>query len=142
MAWITNITLHVGKVTPTIEEAKVTFQANFSNSEVAENGRYRVRAYLYEVDDARDFYIMKPDGRFWRHERGAVDESVGHIQSKWIRPNGENNVSVELEREWNFPDLDNNPFTPVEQFQAVVSIMPEMAMGDYEFSPQIMLDVG
>lgn len=143
MAWITNIRLAVGNgAAPQTQVAEVKCTINFGNAEVAANNWYRVRAYLYEEDDARDFFVMKPDGRMRRLSGGNRDDYVGHIESKWVQPNGDNTVGVVLSREWHFPELDDNIFEPMEKFFATVSIVPEMAIGDWEFSPLVTLDIG
>lgn len=147
MAYIprNKIRLTVGKsaANPSNERAVVKLSCMFSDREVSENGRYRVRAYLYEADgnNQRDQFQCKPDGRPLRQKNGPWDDRVGHVASKWVRPDGKNEVVLELEREWNFPELDESFLDPREHFYAYVSIVPEYAMGDWEFSKIVALNI-
>ena len=131
MASVNNINLVVNAYEESNQSAYVECTINFSGNEVTANQRYRVRAYLYEEDAKRDFFVMKPDGRMRRRSEGNRDDFVGHISSGWVQPDGRDHVRITFRREWSFPD----PVPlPGQKYFVTVSVIPELAMGDWEFS--------
>jgi hypothetical protein len=143
MAYITNIQLTVSVIGggSVANKAEVKCTINFSNAEVAANQNYIVRAFLYEEDNSRDFFEMHPDGRMSRLSRGNKDDYVGYLPSIKCNPNGNSTVDITLSHEWTFQELDDIP-PSMEKFFATVSVIPELAMGDWRFSPVVNIDVG
>ena len=144
MAHVSNIQLTVSVIGggSTANKAEVKCTIYFTNYEVVADQNYLVNAILWEQDEARDSFVMKPDGYVAHHQSvGNRDDAVGLIGASTIQPNGNYTVDVILSREWNFPDLDDM-LPSMERFFATVSVIPQLSRGDLEFSPIVDIDVG
>lgn len=144
MAYLSNIQLAISVVSggqaPHKVEVKCT--VNFLPDEVTANQSYQVKAYLWEEDEARDRFVMHPDGTVLPLQKaGNPDDFVTVIQNTHVRPNGNDKVDLVLNREMTFTELDD--ISPsMEKFFATVSVVPSLAMGDWRFSPVVDVDVG
>ena len=144
MASISNIQLTVSAIGggSVANKAEVKCTINFHPIEVTADQEYLVRAYLWEEDESRDSFVMRPDGSVsYQQYVGDRDDQVGDMANKIVRPNGNITVDVTLSREWTFPELDD--ISPsMEKFFATVSVIPMLSRGDWKFSPVVDLDVG
>ena len=147
MAYVSNIQLTVSAIGggSVANKAEVKCTIHFYSNEVIADQKYYIQAALWEEDEARDIFVMRPNGKVVRQQPvgdGDGDDFVGTIQNTTIRPNGNPSVNVTLSREWTFSDLDDILPPSMEKFFATVSVIPELARGDWKFSPVVYLDVG
>lgn len=136
MATLHNISLDgIGRTASGENFVEMSGEVRFSAREVSENLNYVVRGFLFERDDGRDFWNMRPDGVVTRHQHaiGARDQGVAEIFNPngalVMRPNGQSSQTFELRRE--FPLGDGEPGR--DEYYVGATVVPEIR-SDFELS--------
>jgi hypothetical protein len=112
-----------------MEFALVTFTVNFSRAEVRQNLIFGLYTALYERDDALDMFVTNPNGAFnfsiERKANGNMDDWVTWLDSRTIRPNGQNSRIVTIRNEFNVGNQERGN----EEYRAFINVIPEIAAG-------------
>ncbi len=137
MASISNVVLRVGRVSSAVEFAELTVTVRWTTREQQENFWYRLNGYVVERDDGRDFFDMLPDGNIHWLAVGNLDDFVGHIAGRWIRPDGLTSRTFTLTRNWDFGNQESG----AEEYLGVATVVPEMR-ADIRFSAEISANLG
>lgn len=129
MASISNARLRMGRVSSTQEFAEVTFSVNFSGAEVSQNLAFGLYTALYERDDSLDTYHADQNGAFSfrivTRANGNADDFVQWIDSRAVRPDGQNTRFFTVRREFNV----GNQEAGNEEYRAFINIIPEITTG-------------
>lgn len=137
MAWISSVNLDVGRVSSSTEFARLRVTVRWTSRERAENFWYLLRGIVVERDDGRDFFDMLPDGNIHWHSIGNLDDFIGNIGSRWVRPDGQTSRSYTLERNWDFGNQEGG----AEEYMGIATIVPEIR-GDIRFATEVSANLG
>jgi len=137
MAAITDVRLRVGRVSSSIEFAELTIRVNWTTRERQENMSYLVRGFVVERDDGRDFFDMLPNGSIHWSSIGNLDDFVGNVGSRWIRPDGASSRTITMRRNWDFGNQEPGS----EEYMGIATVVPE-TRGDIRFSAEISANLG
>lgn len=137
MAWISAVDLDVGRVNSATEFARLRVTVRWTSRERAENFWYLLRGIVVERDDGRDFFDMLPDGNIHWLSIGNLDDFIGNIGSRWIRPDGQTSRNYTLERNWDF----GNQEAGAEEYMGVATVVPEVR-GDIRFAAEVSANLG
>jgi hypothetical protein len=137
MANITDVRLTVGRVSSATEFAELRVTVRWTSREVQENMWYLLAGYVVERDDGRDFFDMLPDGNLHWLSIGNLDDFIGTIERRWVRPAGQATRTFTLRRNWDF----GNQEAGAEEYMGVATIVPEVR-GDVRFAPEISANLG
>ncbi len=122
MARISQLDLDVGRATSSIEFAKLDVTVRWTSREVRENLSYLLSGYLIEQDDGLDFIDMKPNGGIHWEDIGNLDDFVGTVQQRWIRPNGQASRQYVLQRNFDFGNQESGN----EEYRGIATVVPEI----------------
>lgn len=141
MASVSNVRLRMGRRTATLEFAEVSFNINFSSSEVAHNLAFGLYTVLFEIDDSLDVYHRNQNGAFnhsleWK-ANGDRDDFVNWLDSRVIRPNGDSTRSFTIRKDFNV----GNQEAGNEEYRAYVNVIPEITTGQ-AWSNQLSINLG
>ena len=137
MARITNVRLRVGRVSSSNEFAELTVTVGWTARERQENMWYLLHGMLVERDDGRDFFDMLPDGNIHWLSIGNLDDFVGHIGNRWIRPSGATSRTYTLTRSWDFGNQEGG----AEEYMGIATVVPELR-SDIRFATEISANLG
>ena len=137
MAQITNVRLRVGRVSSSTEFAELTVTVSWTARERQENMWYLLSGYVVERDDGRDFFDMLPDGNIHWLSVGNLDDFIGGVGSRWIRPDGVSSRTYTLSRNWDFGNQESG----AEEYMGVATVVPEMR-ADIKFAPEVSANLG
>ncbi len=136
-----NVQLRMGRVNSTLEFAEVTFSINFSGSEVAHNLAFGLYTSLFERDDALDTYHPTQNGAFnfgiSRRPHGDPDDFMTWVDSRAIRPDGQNTRFFTVRREFNVGNQEGGN----EEYRALVNVIPEITSGQ-KWSNEVSINLG
>jgi hypothetical protein len=130
MASIRSVQLDMGRRASGSEFARITGFLDFTGREVQENLNYAVWVAIDEVDDARDVYNFYTNGQgkpeVLKVARGDTDDSVRQFfLAQTIRPGGRNSVTIEVERDFDVGNQEEDN----EEYQATILAIPEITHG-------------
>ena len=137
MANITSIRLRVGRVSSAIEFAELVIRVNWTARERRENMAYLLSGFVVERDDGRDFFDMLPDGGIHWKSVGNLDDFIGTVGRRWIRPNGLSSRTYTLRRNWDF----GNQEWGNEEYMGIGTVVPELR-SDIKFSNEVSVNLG
>jgi hypothetical protein len=137
MATITDVRLTVGRVSSATEFAELRVTVGWTGREVQENLWYLLSGFVIERDDDRDFFDMLPDGNLHWLSIGNLDDFIGTIERRWVRPDGQGSRTFTLRRNWDFGNQESG----AEEYMGVATVVPE-TRGDVRFSPEISANLG
>lgn len=137
MASISSARLRVGRISGSTEYAELIVTVRWSSRERSENMLYLLRAMLVERDDRRDFFDMLPNGAIHWLNIGNLDDFIGNIGSRWIRPSGLTSRTYTFRRNWDFGSNESGN----EEYLGVATVVPELR-GDIRFSNEISINLG
>ncbi|MEJ2343381.1 MAG: hypothetical protein P8Y10_14425 [Gemmatimonadales bacterium] len=87
---------------------RMQFNVLFSEKEQELNLDYFIRAMLVEQDQAKDRFIIRTNGSRFAFDsvaRQDKDDFIGFFPLATIKPDGENSKSVELEIDFDDPEI-------------------------------------
>jgi len=137
MASITSIRLRVGRVSSATEFAELVIRVNWTARERQENMSYLLSGFVVERDDERDFFDMLPDGGIHWKSIGNLDDFIGTVGRRWVRPNGQASRTITFRRNWDF----GNQEVFNEEYMGIGTVVPE-TRGDIRFSNEISANLG
>ena len=144
MATVSNARLRMGRVNATMEFAEVTFSIIFSAAEVAQNLSFGVHTMLFERDEKLDLYVPTPNGAFDASNtrlsilaREEEDDLISWIDSRTIRPNGQNTRLISVRKELNVGNQEEGN----EEYRAFVNVVPEITSGQ-AWTNEVSINLG
>jgi hypothetical protein len=137
MANISSVRLKVGRVSSSVEFAELTVTVHWTSRERAENFWYYLQGFVVERDDGRDFFDMVPSGAIHWYSIGNLDDFIGRIGGKWIRPAGAASRTYVLKRNWDFGNQEGG----AEEYMGIATVVPEVR-ADIKFAPEISANLG
>ena len=137
MARISNARLRVGRISGSTEFAELVVTVRWRTREVNENQWYLLRAMLVERDDGRDFFDMLPDGNIHWLSIGNLDDWIGSIGARWVRPAGTTSRTYTFRRNWDFGSNESGN----EEYVGVATVVPELR-ADIKFSNEVSINLG
>lgn len=141
MARVSNVRLSMGRVNATMEFAVVSFSIDFSTAEVSQNLAFGLYTALYERDDALDTYHSNQNGAFnfgiETKASGNADDFITWVDSRSVRPNGQNTRFFTVRREFNVGNQESGN----EEYRAFVNIIPEITSGQ-AWSNEVSINLG
>ena len=144
MARIRNIRLAMGTSASGLESANITGSVDFTSHEVQQNLNYAVWVAINEQDDKTIYHFYtngqaKPEVlKTLQNPLGNLDDDVRQFfLAQTIRPNGRSTVSIEINREFDVGDQEDDN----EEYQATVFAIPEITHG-YGLSNIVSINLG
>lgn len=141
MAKISNVDLRMGRINSSTEFSEVSFSVDFSTAEVSQNLAFGLFTALYERDDQLDSYHVQQNGAFnmslHRRASGDLDDFVTWVDSRVVRPNGQNTRIFTVRKEFNVGNQEDGN----EEYRALVTIVPEITSGR-AWSNEVSINLG
>ncbi len=126
MAKVSNVQLSVGQESE-VEFAEVTYDIEFSTTEVDLDVRFTEWVYLLERDADLDSYVdtVERNLGFAKFPIGNSDDLIGEVFRGTVRPDGHDVLHRTHRNDWNFPANEAG----AEEYRALVLVVPEIRRG-------------
>jgi hypothetical protein len=127
MAVVTNVALAVGKEGDQ-EFAEVSYDIQFTETEIRLNIPFREWVQLFERDGPLDHFVVSSEDspNMVQKVVGNPDDDIGIIADPIypasVRPDGRATVNRTVRRAWDFPRNESGP----EEYRALVQVFPEI----------------
>ena len=99
---------------------------------------------LFERDEKLDLYVPTPNGAFDASNtrlsilaREEEDDLISWIDSRTIRPNGQNTRLISVRKELNVGNQEDGN----EEYQAFINVVPEITSGQ-AWTNEVIINLG